>query len=351
MSSKKTKNYRSLRCLNCNQPLDISDKFCSNCGQKNTKSRLSLKDFFEEFLSNFYAYDSRIKNTVFTLFTKPGKAAKEFINGRKMFYANPFRFYLSVSIIYFILNSFSTKFEQKFESSYENYKENDSIVYYYKNPKNVDGDSIITNKKVKKTYVFTTEKELNKKGFFKRTYSKMLDFEESYKQNKTKSIDSSLTVLGHSKTKWNSYLFKKVIDGEQIFGNSDKRFKESFYEYIYAKIPFILFISLPFLTLCLYLIYLSANLNYAEHLVFVFNAMTFFFLLLIIDKIINLFIDFNLHSLIAIGYPLYFYKSLRNFYHQSRWKTILKFVILTFTLSIMTLFVTVLIILIMFILY
>ena len=109
-STKEIKNYRGLKCLNCNHPLDISDKFCPNCGQKNTTKRLNLKDFVDEFLANFYAYDSKVKRTIVSLFTKPGIAARDFINGKRMYYANPFRFYLSISLIYFIFNGIVTKF-------------------------------------------------------------------------------------------------------------------------------------------------------------------------------------------------------------------------------------------------
>jgi predicted amidophosphoribosyltransferase len=66
VSTKRLKDYRGISCLNCNHPLDISDKFCPNCGQKNTTKRLALRDFIDEFLANFYAYDSKVKHTIFS---------------------------------------------------------------------------------------------------------------------------------------------------------------------------------------------------------------------------------------------------------------------------------------------
>lgn len=113
MSSKNIKNYRGITCLNCNHPLDISDKFCPNCGQKNTTKRLTIKDFVDEFLANFYAYDSKVKRTIISLFTKPGIAAMDFITGKRLYYANPFRFYLSLSLIYFIFMGIVSKFSKE----------------------------------------------------------------------------------------------------------------------------------------------------------------------------------------------------------------------------------------------
>ena len=106
MAKFQPRKYRGTLCQNCEHPLDMSDKFCCNCGQINSQKRLSMRDFVNEFFANFYAYDSKINNTIRTLFTKPGKMAFDFINGKRNSYANPFRFYLSVSLVYFILNSF-----------------------------------------------------------------------------------------------------------------------------------------------------------------------------------------------------------------------------------------------------
>ncbi|MFN3639571.1 MAG: hypothetical protein ACK4UK_01510, partial [Flavobacterium sp.] len=101
-----------------------------------------------------------------------------------------------------------------------------------------------------------------------------------------------------------------------------------------AQLPFLLFLALPFLTLNFSLLYISKHLNYAEHLVFVFNFMTFIFLIFLADEIINIFISFKFSGFITLGILYYFYRALRNFYKQGRWKTLLKFSILTFLLTI-----------------
>ena len=111
------KNFRSLtkyrgdHCLNCEHPLDLSDKFCPNCGQLNSTKKLSFNDYFNEFLAGLFAYDSRIRRTLSTLLFHPGKISKEYIRGKREYYANPFRFYLSASIIFFIIWSFTTNFD------------------------------------------------------------------------------------------------------------------------------------------------------------------------------------------------------------------------------------------------
>ena len=100
--SRKDIKYRGTQCINCETSLDISEKYCHHCGQLNSTKKLTIKDFIEEFFANFYAYDSRLRNSIISIFTKPGALAREFNEGKRHTYANPFRLFLSVSIILFI---------------------------------------------------------------------------------------------------------------------------------------------------------------------------------------------------------------------------------------------------------
>ncbi len=92
--------YRSTECLNCHHPLDISDEFCPNCGQLNSTKKLAFNDFFNEFFAGIFAYDSRFYRTLGVLLFKPGKISKDYIEGKRVRYANPYRFYLSASIFF-----------------------------------------------------------------------------------------------------------------------------------------------------------------------------------------------------------------------------------------------------------
>ena len=107
-NSRKAAKYRGVECLNCGHPLDLSDKYCPYCSQLNSTKQLSFTDFFAEFINSVVSYDSRLRYTVKDLLFKPGTITRNYINGQRLKYANPFRFYLSVSIIYFILQSFIT---------------------------------------------------------------------------------------------------------------------------------------------------------------------------------------------------------------------------------------------------
>lgn len=368
MSTKNIKNYRGITCLNCNHPLDISDKFCPNCGQKNTTKRLTIRDFIDEFLANFYAYDSKVKHSIVSLFTKPGIAARDFINGKRLYYANPFRFYLSISLIYFIFIGLINKFSEETiidlnQDLKKNEKKLDTIqvnanqnIYGGSDaPIQINGTlaAPTIGKKDSIKVTLYTEKQLANYNFFKQTFLKLDTYADFLDISKETYPLKILDTLKHENNKWNRFLLKKTYQFSTIVQEEghDKIGVNTFWEYLEGKIPFILFVSLPFLTVVFAIIYYRRRMYYAEHMVLVFSLMSFVFLLLFLTEIINLLTNIDLSPLIFFVVTYYFYKSLRNFYQQSRLKTILKFVILSILLPITASFVALFILFVGFLLY
>lgn len=98
-----TNNIRGNKCLNCGTHLTTDDNFCSRCGQVNDTNRLSVKQYFSEYLSGFFDFDNRFLKTVIPLVFKPGFVTKEYVEGKRMKYVNPFQLYLHISILFFLV--------------------------------------------------------------------------------------------------------------------------------------------------------------------------------------------------------------------------------------------------------
>src|SRR5690606_17834910 len=73
----------------------------------NSTKKITLGDLFNEFFASIISYDSKLRKTLASLIFKPGKISKDYVLGKRLTYTNPFRFFLSIAIIYFILISFS----------------------------------------------------------------------------------------------------------------------------------------------------------------------------------------------------------------------------------------------------
>lgn len=348
-----TKNKKGIVCLNCNQPISDNDNFCSNCGQVNDELPLSIKQFISEFFSGFFSFDTRFFKTFIPLLFKPGKVSKEYVEGKRRKYVNPFQLYLHVTIVFFLI--------QGLFSALDKYKISDSIL---KNDTKIVTDSIA---KQENENLLQIEKDLAAEGIkvnlpiitnndslnntvidsilndikpdisinnkelkdlkIQRIYKKVSDFMEYDKKNKNITVLQALNNLGYQKTKWNIFYYKKAQDFNRFSIDSD--FRDSYIDNVISKISIALFFMLPIFTMFLSLLYLRSKKNYTEHLVLVFNVQTVFFILLILftllDKIFKTDAGIGLFLLVFL---FYLYKSLRNFYKQSRTKTIVKYFML-----------------------
>lgn len=351
------KEYRGNECLNCSVPLDVIDRYCHNCGQINTNKRVSLKDFFNEFFASIFSYDSRLRHTIIVLLFKPGKISKEYTQGKRVKYANPFRFYLSVSIIFFIINGlfidfdgFRTEIEDQVSdgkkaineiketipldslkheiskeiSSAEGISESDKKEIGEKFLK-VEGFSLLNNKQTKpEEIIYYSQEQIDSVGFFKRGFKLWPMYEDYYDKTKEKSTYRALSELKHEKNQFNKYVYHRVLKTNAI----EENYGQEFFEFIFNKLPFIIFFFLPFFALSIWLLYIRRPFNYMEHLVFIFHTQTMFFIIIgfsiLVAKITNINAFFGIAMLVFL---FYLYKAMRKFYNQGRGKTIVKFLL------------------------
>lgn len=91
-------------CKNCDAVL--LGRFCANCSQAANVHVPTTMELVHELLEGITHSDSRLWRTLTTLWFKPGKLTEEFVAGRRVAYLPPFRLYLILSIIFFLLASF-----------------------------------------------------------------------------------------------------------------------------------------------------------------------------------------------------------------------------------------------------
>jgi hypothetical protein len=91
------------RCKNCEAVL--LGRFCANCSQAADVHVPTTRELAHELMEGLTHSDSRLWRTLTTLWFKPGKLTQEFIAGRRVAYLPPFRLYLVLSIIFFLMLS------------------------------------------------------------------------------------------------------------------------------------------------------------------------------------------------------------------------------------------------------
>lgn len=322
--------YRGTKCLNCGTHLDILDKFCHQCGQPNSIKKLSLNDFIKEFFANTFAYDSRLALTIKALLFSPGKITKEYIAGKRKKYVNPFRFYLSVSIIFFLINSFLIDFDDIHNSSTQKTKNTASTE------ENSSAPTIINALGYEeKDDILYTEQQLDTMGIWTGTLKRFSTYENHYKTTQETNSKKALKKLNHIENSYNKYLYKRVLKiGKLIKNPSD------FLEFLFNNLTLIIFFFLPFFALGLWALYFRRSFSYIEHMIFTFHMQTTFFIMTGIGIVLKMILKLDFLIFFSVILPLfYIYFGMLNFYNQGIRKTIIKFAlvnIIFFTLAMNT---------------
>lgn len=323
-------------CLNCGFPFVGHELFCPSCGQKNKGNKITFGNFIKEVFAGFFSWDTKFWRTTFTLITRPGKISADYIEGKRERYANPFRFYITASILFFLFYGIN--------ETIDNFQSLDkSFSSKTKNQKEIDLDSInnIINNELAKNQipVDSTQKKLAQNFNLKINDSVKLNKEprisfggnsrlDTYikfnKKNPDLDVNVALDSLKHENTFWNRFFYNRAQLANSFFNEKDKR--KEFVSKMLSYGSISLFILLPIFTLALKLFYIRRKYTYVEHLIFVFHTQTVFFLLLTLLMIVNFFTN-NVGSEIFLGlFLIYLFIAMKKFYKQGYIKTIIKFI-------------------------
>ena len=332
--------YRGNHCLNCGHPLKISDRYCSRCGQLNSTKKLSFDDFVNEFLAGFFSYDSGIRKSLNDLIFHPGRATIRYIEGKRTQYANPFRFYLSISIIFFVLWSLFNSYNGGLSfndgmpgtgqqlSPQEITELQKGLQKAPASPGPEAIDSIIKKQqdlssKTYKDYYFT-QKQLDTMPWYRGIKNQFDLYQHFIKETKIISPSKALDSLQHDKSTYNRWVYKKSYDLNTIQENPS-----IFLGYFVNKLPIIIFFYLPVFAMVLWLVYIRRPYNYMEHLIFTFHVQSVFFVFLGIALFLDLLLGTDFITGISLFiFLIYLYLALRNFYKQGWFKSLVKFLIL-----------------------
>jgi len=325
-----------------------NEKFCPDCGQANKGNKITFKSFVFEIFNGFFNFEAKFWNTIIPLLTKPGKVSIDYINGKRQRYANPFRFYLTVSILFFLILGLSKTLDKFRELKNGNVLETSPIVSAAQKNKDIDSleakigkqlnkswlpldtlqkQKIINDavKKAKDTTLLVNTDALNISLGGDTRLDKFIAFQKKYPEI---SVNDALDSLQYEKTLLNRFFYNRGKVANLVITKKDAR--EQFINQILSYGSIALFIFLPIFTLFLKLFYIRGKLTYIDHLVFVFHTQTVFFMLLCIYYLIVL---FNINPqlwIFTLLFLVYLFLAMRKFYNQGIFKTALKFIMLNF---------------------
>ena len=246
----------------------------------------------ESFLDYFH-FDSKFFKTIFSLIFKPGKLTLEYMKGKRKTYVEPFRLFLVISIIYFLLLPLSRETKN-------------------------DQD------KVNKTYPAKTQQKASDSNQYTYTVN---------------DIPTSLAGRDSIKREIDSVGLKKYVDKHYAKDNWVEQLmrRQAYKIFIYSQQSFstvlehtaskMIFLLIPVFALLLKLLYFRSKRLYYEHLIFSLHTHAFVFLLMIAILIIEFIVPVKMVILITISL-VYLFLAIKRNYTETVGKTLGKFFLL-----------------------
>jgi len=317
-----------MNCLNCNTPL--TGRYCSGCGQENRPKKLSVWQLLGQFFNGLLNYDGRLVQSIRLLFSKPSALTIAYMEGKRSSYVNPAQLYLFTSAIYFL---FSSTFSSPDLIGITN-GDNKEPIASVGSPEKTS-DSIDTNFSKEFKEGSLKDNRLQENDSILSLESEFESFEEYLGNQETLDPEdrSSTFELRFIKK---FYQIKDKYEGQ-------KGFVQAFGEEVLNRLPQVLFITLPLLALILKLVFIKRkHYWYIDHLIFILHIATSFFILLFVQKGLELlasstgwsFISF-ISGLLGLSWMIYYLISFKRFFEKGWTKTLLLFFLSSFLQSIL----------------
>jgi hypothetical protein len=298
-------------CLNCGARL--SGQYCGNCGQRSATRLISIWQLLAEAFGDLFELDSRLWRTLIPLLIRPGLLTHDYLLGRRMRYMPPFRMYLVLSLIFFVVAFFNPREElgllfepapmtpaeeEAAQEAREEFLEGFQDGFERENaaPEDADGGVRI---------------EVGDDG-------------ESCNIDRAGLAD------------WPDWL-KRRLTPERLEVVCDRIIADdgaTFLDLLIDNIPVALIVLLPLMALVLKILYPLSRRYFVEHLLFIVHFHAFFFLILTLQILFSRLMNATglaggLSTLVIVAaslyIPVYLYMAIRRVYAQRHILTIIKY--------------------------
>jgi uncharacterized protein DUF3667/uncharacterized protein DUF4286 len=329
-------------CLNCHARL--RGQYCGHCGQRSRNRLISIWQLLQEAFGDLLELDSRLWRTLVPLLTKPGQLTKDYLEGRRARYMPPFRTYLVLSIMFFVVAFFDPQkdlslfFEPEPEPTAEEIAQ-------------AEADAKTTTEQLEQQHQVAIEtlQGLEAEGKISdEIIAEIIDDDDEFQvvfgsDGEDNGIFGDCETASISDEDLPEWIKKRFPDErvKKICERNKARGNENFADAMLDNIPVALIVLLPLMALVLKILYPLSRRYFVEHLLFFVHYHAFFFLMLIVQilfaRIAGLLgpeegavnsISTLILVIASLYIPVYLYKAMRRVYGQGHLVTILKYLML-----------------------
>ena len=314
-------------CLNCKAPL--AGQYCASCGQRARSRLISLWELVRDAFGDLFELDSRLWRTLVPLFARPGVLTRDYLEGRRARYMPPFRTYLVLSIIFFLVAFFDPRKDLQILFEPVDSAETSATTEAGGAP-DYDAAEQQALKKIDEAGVTLSEEQRQKLKKANRGFNITIDDEDG---------EAGCSFDDYEETQLPQWLAKRLTKERllQVCNKVKADGGQAFSRRMLDNIPASLFFLLPLMALVLKMLYPLSKRYYVEHLLFVVHFHAFFFLVLTLQILLS-----RLGSLaplpeaipiltivaVSLYIPVYLYKAMRRVYAQGHLMTTMKYLAL-----------------------
>ena len=322
-------------CLNCGSTL--GGQYCGQCGQRASSRFISIWELTRDAFGDLFELDSRLWRTLIPLLAKPGQLTRDYLEGRRARYMPPFRMYLVLSLIFFVIAFFNPREEL--------------ALFYEPQPvSDVEDDEVLDADEIAaaRDEAAKALEELSAEGVeIDADVLGSLDaLEERAEQTGGIQTDTSGIDFGDNCEINNMdmegaprWLTRRLTEDRLMAVCEHWRSvgSDGFVRALLDKVPASLIILLPLMAVVLKFLYPLSRRYYVEHLLFFVHFHAFFFLILTLEILLARLgslvgvLDwlFTLVIVIASLYiPVYLFVAMRRVYGQGRFVTFVKYLLM-----------------------
>ncbi len=313
-------------CLNCGTRL--RGQYCGNCGQRARSRLISLWELITDAFGDLFELDSRLWKTLVPLLRKPGKLTHDYLSGKRARFMPPFRMYLVLSLLFFLVAFFDPVADLDIAAPGEASSADEAEAEQRRQEIfeeleaagiGIDSDEIPEE----------VAEELEALG--DETGSLTLSIGDREIDEDCEVTDADVEEIPEF---LRGFLTKQRLKHICERLSSEPR---QLFENLLDNVPAALIVLLPIMALVLKMLYPLSRHYYVEHLLFFIHFHAFFFMLLTLQILFSrlgslVFIPdaIVVLAIVAVSFyvPIYLFIAMRRVYRQGFWLTLMKYIVL-----------------------
>ena len=331
-------------CANCGAPL--AGEYCVACGQRHEPQVHTIGHFAGEAFESVTHADSRLWRTLGYLLARPGRLTREFFEGKRARYLPPFRLYLVISLLFFLVAGLPDPNDEP-EATAPTTEQLQGMNEAASALEEQVGEAPGAAQAAAAIRAEAARQEAARQAAAAEADADEADVDLSIRRGFQEN--NAFTTFCEEFQKADPKAGRNYAKLSELCKKTAKDRGDALLEALVHNIPRAMFLFLPLLALVMKLLYWRPKRFYVEHLLFLVHNHAFVFLALAIMSLLSRIPVVGAHlNLLEFAMWLYMiwyiFRAMRVYYTQSRFLTFSKYLTLGlayFSTSLMVLMLTV----------